>query len=116
MVSTRKYEDYFSLKQKRGRFLIPRLRTDMVSTVRKYEAFFFFSKTKMRGVDFENVRELHVFLLALFACLFVWLFFFSIHKSHTGSVAFFFTRYLGHKSFTSEGSFVTNFAIFTHTQ
>lgn len=35
------------------------------------------------------MRELHVFLLALFACLFVWLFFFSIHKSHTGSVAIF---------------------------
>lgn len=60
MVSTRKYEDHFSLKQKRGRFLIPRLRTDMVS-IRKYEALFFFSKTEMRGVDFENVRELHVF-------------------------------------------------------
>lgn len=69
MVSTRKYEDHFSLKQKRGRFLIPRLRTDRVS-IRKYEAFFF-SKTKM---DFENVREFHVFLLALFACL---AFFFS---------------------------------------
>lgn len=52
-------------------------------------------------------------LLCLLVCLD---FFSSIHESHMGSVAFFFTRYLGHKSFTFEGSFVTNFDIFTHTQ
>lgn len=79
---------------------------------------FFFSLKQKWGVWTMKMWEnCMCFSCFVWFCLSGFFFFQQSRKPYRlSSIFFFFTRYLGHRSFTSKGSFATNFAIFTHTQ